>query len=131
MQRLAWLTSYLVISWSVPLVGASADCSGIPLLGLCQGNTLTYCAFDIAVEVNCGVFGKVCGVDTLAGVLPYMACVEPGAGNLCAGVQCGGNCGDCPSGQNCNAYGQCITPGQCTIEFVYYLTASIILLITF
>ena len=90
---------------------AHADCAGVPINGKCQGDLLIYCAFDVQLTVQCSAFGKTCGVETLFGLVPVHACVE--GASACGGVQCGGGCGSCTSGQVCNVYGACVIPGCC------------------
>jgi hypothetical protein len=78
---------------------------------------------DCVTGTGCGVSfcSSICGPDNscpagyeaynLSGTcycIPANACTPNCAGRQCGDDGCGGSCGTCPTGQSCNASGQCV-----------------------
>ncbi len=114
-------------------------CYGVGFEGCCDGATLHYCEEDHVMQVDCGTQGLVCGwLDNLgwygctdealedpSGEHPLWckgACKPGCAGKECGSDGCGGDCGDCPTGDTCGEDGFChpscpdLPPGGCCDE---------------
>ena len=94
-------------------VGANGDsCGSLTITGICEGNSLKYCAGDKINHVSCGKYGQTCGWNETN---QWYACLSPtndctpncilegGENNECGDDGCGTICGICPSTNTCNS----------------------------
>ena len=89
-------------------ISGGDGCGGIDDKGVCEGNTLKYCAGGELKTFDCTTYSKVCGYDA---AFDWYDCVEDGeapctpscGGKNCGDDGCGGSCGTCPGGQTCSS----------------------------
>jgi len=83
-------------------------CGNITSAGMCQGDLLKKCVANEVVTTDCAEAGKTCSFVPGAGVYDCVgACIPLCAGKECGDDGCGGNCGVCAKGYDCEA-GKCI-----------------------
>ena len=117
----------------------TGPCSGIPLEGVCDGDTSLLCVEGAKAADDCAAKAQVCGWSPEVG---HYACVAPVVctpvcgGKQCGSDGCGGECGTCPSGWPC-ATGVC-TPtagggcgyfnakGKCIEGKLYYCSNAVL-----
>jgi len=94
-------------------VANPAGCGDVTTAGLCVGSVLKKCASGTVVEVDCAGTGKVCSFIPTSGMYDCVDTCQP----LCAGKQCGddgcgGTCGTCAKGFECDYSFKCVAIEQ-------------------
>ena len=88
----------------------NGQCVPIPATS-CAGRCGDYDANDACqCDTDCFVFGDCCDdiCTHCKAEYPVQCCTPNCAGKACGDNGCGGSCGNCPGGQQCNANGQCV-----------------------
>ena len=89
-------------------VAAPDGCGNVDAVGMCEGQVLKKCVASQVITIDCSLTGKVCGFVPGAGVFDCVdQCIANCAGKECGNDGCGGNCGTCAKGFDCDA-GACV-----------------------
>ncbi|MBI5495331.1 MAG: hypothetical protein HY904_09890 [Deltaproteobacteria bacterium] len=96
-------------------------CANVPVGGCCEGGIYKQCDDGPMAQLRCSDFGDVCGSNWFggfAGCWPQSqyegpkpcACIPKCTGKECGPDGCGGVCGTCHAGQDCDENAQCVYP---------------------
>jgi len=90
-------------------------CGNITSVGECEGTVLKKCVSNQVITIDCGTTAKVCSFVPNSGVYDCVAeCIANCGSKECGDDGCGGTCGTCAKGEECNKVGRCDKPAGCT-----------------
>jgi len=85
--------------------GDSGGCGNVTATKTCYGDVLKWCDNGSVQTQNCPFFGQVCSNGQCT--TPDSSCTPNCGGKACGDDGCGGVCGVCGAGEQCDGAGQC------------------------